>query len=213
MGSCHGTHLLLTIICVRLAMKKYNKLRKQYPEIVTLEQVRIICKIAKRTAKFLLEEQIIPCCIDENRKTWKYKVHIDDVIAFLVERDKNPSLGRKPKTNNARTSFSRLIDGDAEKENLFQFFFERAFDYPDVLNIREASEITGITERTIKKLAHNHTLSKLPWMKEVKIPRICLLEYIQSQQYIDIWSDTEQFREIMAAYIQWSSDKAMVGKV
>ena len=45
------------------AMKnnKYDYLWDQYPEYVSSNQLYKICRIAKRSAKYLLENGIIPC--------------------------------------------------------------------------------------------------------------------------------------------------------
>ena len=66
--------------------KKYRELRKSYPEYVSKEQLRIICRISKRSAKYLLDNGIIPC-EDTKKKTRRYRVALKDIIAYLVELD------------------------------------------------------------------------------------------------------------------------------
>jgi len=40
-----------------MRQQKYSFLRKEYPEYVSLEQLSEICKIAKRSAKYLIENE------------------------------------------------------------------------------------------------------------------------------------------------------------
>jgi len=44
-----------------MAKAAYKNLKKQYHDVISLEQLRKICRIAKRTAKYLLDNGIIPC--------------------------------------------------------------------------------------------------------------------------------------------------------
>ena len=90
---------------MEVAMKKYEELKKIYPEYISLQQFYQICKIAKRSAAYLLQHQIVPC-IDNGKGTWRYKIKIDDVIIYLRTRDKKGSMiprgaltTKKKKTN------------------------------------------------------------------------------------------------------------------
>lgn len=57
-------------------MHKYEKLKTEYSTYISLDQLRVICHIAKRTASYLVTNGIIPS-IDTGRKTWRYKILID----------------------------------------------------------------------------------------------------------------------------------------
>ena len=58
---------------------KYESLREKYPEFISLDQLHKVCGIAKRSAKYLVDNGIIPYQ-DTGRQTWRYKIAIDDVI-------------------------------------------------------------------------------------------------------------------------------------
>lgn len=75
-------------------MKKYNYLKKQYPEYVTKEQLRLIAHISKSHAKWFLDSGIIPC-ENSGKKTRNYKIALADIIRFLKKRDK----GEIPRPN------------------------------------------------------------------------------------------------------------------
>lgn len=70
-------------------LREYAYLRKEYPEIITKEQFYKIAHISKATALYLLTSGKVPC-VDSGKKTRKYKIRLDDVIAYLVDRDLHP---------------------------------------------------------------------------------------------------------------------------
>jgi hypothetical protein len=51
-----------------MGKKKYDCLREQYPEYVSLDQLYRICGIAKRSALYLIQNDIIPS-IDTEKRT------------------------------------------------------------------------------------------------------------------------------------------------
>lgn len=74
-------------------MEKYETLKNQYPEFISLDQLYRICRIAKRSALYLIQHGIIPA-IDTGRTTWRYKIAIDDVITYLQRREQTGSMIR-----------------------------------------------------------------------------------------------------------------------
>lgn len=60
----------------------YSSLYKEYPEIISADQLYRICHISKRKAKWLLDSGYIPCQ-DSGKKTLRYKIRLEDAIAYL----------------------------------------------------------------------------------------------------------------------------------
>ena len=60
----------------------YSALLKDYPPIISKDQLYRICHISKRKATWLLENGIIPC-EDSGKKTRRFKIRIIDVIQYL----------------------------------------------------------------------------------------------------------------------------------
>ena len=96
-------------------MKNYSHLKRQYPGYISLDQFHKICKIAKRSAKYLVDSGIVPA-IDSGKKTHRYQIAIEDVIAYLRRRDREGSMiptglltsgQREP---SICASFSRLVE-------------------------------------------------------------------------------------------------------
>ena len=70
---------------------KYSYLLKQYPPVITKDQFYRICKISKKTAKYLLDSGLVPCT-DSGRKTRKYKIGMSNVIRYLEERARSRKI-------------------------------------------------------------------------------------------------------------------------
>ena len=56
-------------------------------------------------------------------------------------------------------------------------------DYSDVLTVEEASKALCIGKNSVYKLVNNHTLGSLRVGKKILIPRLCLVDFIQSARY------------------------------
>ena len=72
-------------------------IKNQYPKIVSKDQVYRICHISKATALYLLQSGLIPN-VDSGKKTRKYRIQLDDVIAYLQKQEEDP-LAFKPPEN------------------------------------------------------------------------------------------------------------------
>ena len=59
-------------------MRKYQILKEQYLEYVSLDQLYRICKISKKSARYLVENSIAPA-IDSGKETWRYKIAIGQI--------------------------------------------------------------------------------------------------------------------------------------
>ena len=56
---------------------------KKNDEVLSLEQMRILLHISKRKAAWMLQNQVIPCIVNDQMTTHKYMVRREDVDAFL----------------------------------------------------------------------------------------------------------------------------------
>lgn len=68
----------------------FAKIKETYPEKIGLEQMRVICHISKKTARYLLKSGLVPC-IDTGKKTRQYIINTKDVIAYLKKRQSSPA--------------------------------------------------------------------------------------------------------------------------
>lgn len=65
-----------------MAVTDYSYLYEKYSEYISAEQLYQICHIAKRKAKWLLDNGVIPCH-NSGKKTRCYRVRLEDVINYL----------------------------------------------------------------------------------------------------------------------------------
>lgn len=68
----------------------FAKIKANYPEKIGLEQMRVICHISKKTARYLLTSGLVPC-IDTGKKTRQYIINTKDVIAYLKKTPIQPA--------------------------------------------------------------------------------------------------------------------------
>lgn len=120
---------------------KYNYLKEQYPEIISVNQFYKICHIAKRSAVYLLKKGIVPYT-DTGKKTWKYKILLSDAISYLIMRERGGSKiprGKIPNGNKKRTrskstntneNFMRYVKPN--EAVLVRQFFEQTYWYYSV---------------------------------------------------------------------------------
>lgn len=73
----------------------FAKIKANYPEKIGLEQMRVICHISKKTARYLLTSGLVPC-IDTGKKTRQYTINTKDVIAYLKKRESQPEKFSAP---------------------------------------------------------------------------------------------------------------------
>ena len=64
-------------------------IRRQYPDSMNKEQFYKIAHISKAKARWLLQTGLVPC-LDTGRKTRRYTIRTDDVIAYLKDRAIKP---------------------------------------------------------------------------------------------------------------------------
>ena len=77
----------------------YTQLLKDYPDIISLDQMRIVCHMSKKTARLLLQNGYIPHT-NTGKKTHTYLIAKTAVINYLTERENAPRKYSKIKTHN-----------------------------------------------------------------------------------------------------------------
>ena len=193
--------------------KNHDKLRNQYPEQISLDQMYRICGIAKRTAKYLIERGIIPA-IDTGKKTWRYRIALEDVIAYLHHRDKVGSMIPYGGTNsrfkgrrNMRISYASFI-GQGEKKLISEYFSFIYADYPDVLTTTDIVEMTGLSKRTILQLLKDGAIKSLIAEGKYIVPKPYFLDYVKSQRFIEAKSNSQSFIKILGGFEIWKTAKS-----
>ena len=127
-------------------------LKNTYPDVITKDQFYRICHISKKTAFYLLDNGLVPCT-NSGKQTRKYKIRLDDVIAFLDAREIKPAAFKVPDNfykgsvyNLYGSSIKRL---SKNKDILRTFLNKQIADYDDIISPSMVSEITGYSTKTI----------------------------------------------------------------
>ncbi|MDR1131810.1 MAG: helix-turn-helix domain-containing protein [Oscillospiraceae bacterium] len=193
-------------------MTKYETLKEEYPEHVSLDQLCRICRINKQSALYLVQDGSIPC-MDTGKKTWRYRIAIDDVITYLRRREQVGSMmptgsvgSRHKRLNNPRKSFaSYLLHG--EEHEIAEYFKYIFADYPDVLTVTDISEMTGLSKKTILQYIGTGHIKTLCKHNKYLIPKPYLLEFVVSRRFIDYKSNSEAFKRILGDFELWKTAK------
>jgi excisionase family DNA binding protein len=193
--------------------EKYNYLREQYPEYVSENQLYKICHIAKRSAKYLLDNGIIPC-ENSGKKTRKYRIALNDIIAYLEKRDKtlNSMIPRGCVNSCCKAPRSPRISPSAilssESESVIRSYFEYIYaDYPDVVGTYDVSEMTGLNQNTVLRLLKNKEIQSLTVGTKYKIPKQFVLAFVVSPRFINMKSNSADFNKIIGGFEIWKTAK------
>ena len=138
-------------------MSQYNDLKRQYPPTINADQFRQICHISKRKAKWLLENGIVPCK-DSGKKTRRFTINIDDVIAYLQAREDDPDSVIAPRGQFTSGPQRRILILAEKLEEHLQKCWEQE---PEALTIPQIHQITGYSERLIRKWIRSGNLSAM----------------------------------------------------
>jgi len=194
-------------------MKNYESLKKQYPEYISLDQFYRICKIAKRSAIYLIQHGIIPV-IDTGKKTWRYKIALDDVITYLHRREQVGSMipcgavkSRPTKTVSNRKSFSQIITPGQEWE-IAEYFEYIYSEYDDVLTRYDIVEMTGLNKSTVLKLLKSGQIKSLTDSPKYLIPKQYLLEFVVTPRFIESKTISETFKKVLGGFEIWKTAKS-----
>lgn len=140
-----------------------KEIRRNYPPILSLEQVRCILHISKRKAAWMLNNGVIPCRIVNTPTHLRYYVSEEDLRAYMkqsiTESKKEFTRGQfssrnknAPETNEVSGDETSVYSYLSKKErNKFEHMLEKRLAiYPDVMDIKRIVSIIGYTDRTIR---------------------------------------------------------------
>ncbi len=135
-------------------MSYYIDLKRQYPTTVSADRFRQICHISKRKAKWLLENGIVPCK-DSGKKTRRFTINTDDVIAYLCAREDDPDSVITPRGQFTSGPQRRILIPVEKLEEHLQKCWEQE---PEALTIPQIHSLTGYSERLIGRWIRSGSL-------------------------------------------------------
>lgn len=190
-------------ICKQLAM----------PSIaISKEQFRRICHISKRHAKYLLDSGLVQCD-NSGKKTYKYKIQMKDVWAYLVDREANPEKYRAPKgyyvrQSPKRSSCSWLPDPEtvrriAELGNtqLHALWERAARDYPDLMTVDDVCNLTGYHSKFIYNWQNHKDVVYFRIQGKLLFPKATLLEYLVQDTLHPVVCKSVRHQTLLQKYV------------
>lgn len=169
--------------------KKFDAIRRAYPETISKEQFYRIAHISKATALHLLQNGLVPCK-DTGKKTRRYTIRTDDVIAYLIDREIQPEKygapdhwyrdrsGYRKSRNTFRYELSNL--SEIEKKLFEEYTQKELASYGDLLSVEETMEITGYSSTAIYHWCNAKKLVGFKISGRLIIPKIGLAEFLIS---------------------------------
>jgi len=200
--------------------KKYEHLKEQYPEYISVNQFYKICHIAKRSAVYLLEHGVVPYT-DTGKITWKYKIALSDVIVYLQGREKSGSMIPRGAVNNKRkyprkskeeqVTFQSKINSD--EEYLIKEYFEHIFaDCPDVLTPSAVANLIGFCVNTIRKNIQMGALKSIVYSNKYIIPKVYLMDFLLSKSFTCAYSPSDTFKQLLDGFVTWKNTRNTIDK-
>lgn len=178
----------------------------EVPDILTKEQVRLICHCSKRTALYYLKSGKLPC-VYSGKKTRCYKIRKEDLMAFIEDREKSPEFyavsdGWYGSTGTTiRRQYSSMVKLD--DEDLHEYYQYLLREYPDVLEAKKISEITGYSLSVVNRWCNNGKLKHFVVGSRNLIPKIYLIDFFCSLQFRKICRKSEWHISILENYRRW----------
>ena len=181
-------------------------LKSTYPDVITKNQFYRICHISKRTASYLLDSGLVPCT-NSGKKTRKYKIHLDDVIVFLYERENNSLVFKAPENfykNDFYNPYAINTDRLIKNRSMLRIFLENYIaNYEDVLSLSKVVEITGYSSKTVSIWCEKGKLKSFNIFNRVKIPKKYLVDYLTSDEGILIVRKSKKHISILCEALKY----------
>lgn len=146
-----------------------------YPPILSLENVRVILKISKRKASWMLHNGYIKCTINE-KKTRNYRVRIEDLLEYI---DKVEQLApevqipsglfstRKSKAHHSEPTIAAPnIIHQQPPPDFAEWLADEWYDVNELLQLKDVPKLIGYTDKTIQEWEQKKLL-QTAWSQNV----------------------------------------------
>lgn len=178
----------------------YEKLGEEYPETITMEQFYRIAHISKRKASWLLINGIVPC-EDSGKKTRRFKIRLDDVIEYLQKVQSGTldvSIPRGIFASGATNKPPReYMDCDELKRQLLADWY----DAPDMLTIKQASEISGYVGTSILRWISRGQVKGILYHERYLVSKESLADFLSSKDGQDIVQKSELHQGVIEEFV------------
>jgi predicted site-specific integrase-resolvase len=136
---------------------------------MSLDQMRTVCHISKKTARLLLQNGYIPYT-NTGKKTHTYLIPKYAVINYLTERENTPKNFVLPVGCYAKSKYTQKKAKSA--------MYSTLEEYPDVLDVYQAAALAGVAIKTISVWARKNYFESFKRNNAYHIPKVSLVEYL-----------------------------------
>lgn len=186
----------------------YEKLREEYPETITMEQFYQIAHISKRKAKWLLENGIVPC-EDSGKQTRRFKIKLDDVIEYLQKVQIGTLDVSIPSGIFASGAANKPPREYLDTNELKRQFLADWYDAPDMLPLKQASEISGYGVTSILRWVNREQVKGVLYYERYLISKESLAAFLSSKEGQDIVQKSNFHRDLIAAFMEEQKNSGM----
>lgn len=163
------------------------------PDVMSLEDVRVFCHISKRTARYYLQNGLIPCR-NNGKKTHCYSVTREQLADALGRFEACPDKFAVPKTVTAgdKTKAGRIAalvmlnDRDVRSDATKKYYRRLLADRPDVLGTSDVSSVTGYCTTAVNEWCNKGLLPYVDIHGKRMIAKTNLFKYVLSKDYNNI---------------------------
>ena len=161
---------------------------KNYPELLSKEQVRIVGHMSKRTALYLIQSKLLPTYCN-GKATHCYYVKKQDLIDFFEDWELNPHKYVAPEgwyrsTEKAKPLATRINPNEEfDEDTLREFYTNKLRRLPRLLSVTEVATFTGYANSTVTQWIRAEKLEAFDLLDRYLIPKPCLLDWISSSKY------------------------------
>ena len=173
-------------------MMTERELRRNYPDTLTLENVRQILHISKRKCAWMLQNGVIKCEISE-KKTKQYKIKIDDLIEYLGKvKSGEPSVAvpvglfnaKKPTEKKPRNKSIATPTRPKKPTMAFRVWLtDKWSNESEMLLTSDISRLTGYTQQTVQRWIKEERL-RAAWTKDkLVVAKDWLIDFYCDEAY------------------------------
>ena len=180
---------------------------KKNDEVLSLEQMRILLHISKRKAAWMLQNQIIPCIVNDQMTTHNYMVRREDVEAFLrlplSEQESLVPVGQFTSSYQCKPvsrAYAYTIP-DVDRNRFTEYLNDLFAEKPDALTMNMACSLTGYCAKTMTRWIDTGILFAAVLLNGYRIPKSALVSFLASDSVFRIRQKSEIHTELFERWL------------
>ena len=166
----------------------------RYPDGVNKEIFRKVCHVSPRMAQYLLESQLVPCTI-KDQKSHKYTITTADMVAYLRDREKHPERYCYPserdkyaQTQKSKRRKARGRLSDAQLRAITDEAYDAACQNllascPDVMKVDQVRHVIGYSYKSYVNWYREKKLTCVMIRGHILVPKLALYEFMMSDKF------------------------------